>query len=214
MKRLLIAAPCALLITVFLFAFMAWMVDKGHQGVPKPSAAMSFNMLMVENSEHVARRKRALPPPPEKPQQAPQPPKNTVTPDVSPVVPASTMPNIKMDVAVAGVGVNVPALPAQPTQQLTQGSLDTAVMPLHRVEPRYPQRALQRRIQGYVVLQFNIDKNGNPVDIQVVDAKPQHVFEREAIRGLKRWKYRPKKVDGKTVAQIGQRTRIEFKIAN
>lgn len=85
-------------------------------------------------------------------------------------------------------------------------------MPLYRVEPRYPARAMKQGAEGYVVMSFTIDTQGRPTDVKVIEAKPRRLFEREATRALKKWKYQPKVLDGKAIEQIGQTVRLEFKI--
>ncbi|MEZ9547650.1 energy transducer TonB, partial [Vibrio crassostreae] len=63
------------------------------------------------------------------------------------------------------------------------------------------------------IMSFTIDETGRPMDIQVTDANPRRMFEREAMRALKKWKYQPKVVDGKAIAQVGQTVKLEFKLA-
>jgi protein TonB len=62
-------------------------------------------------------------------------------------------------------------------------------------------------------MSFTIDETGQPTDIEVLEAEPKRVFEREAIRALRNWKYQPKLVDGKAVTQPGQSVKLEFKLA-
>lgn len=87
------------------------------------------------------------------------------------------------------------------------------LLPLYREEPRYPKRALKRKVEGYVVLRFNINEQGKPTNIQVVEASPKRYFEREAKRALKEWKYQPEKLDGVIVAMSSQVVKLEFKLA-
>ena len=85
-------------------------------------------------------------------------------------------------------------------------------MPLYRVEPRYPSRALRQGKEGYVVLKFTIDTQGRPIDITIMDAKPHRLFDKEAIRALRKWKYQPQVVNGTAMAQQGQTVRLEFRL--
>ncbi len=75
---------------------------------------------------------------------------------------------------------------------LNTGPNNQQAMPLFRVEPNYPPRAMRRNLEGYVVVSFTISPSGRPQDITVVDANPPRVFEREALRALRKWKYEPK----------------------
>jgi len=43
----------------------------------------------------------------------------------------------------------------------------------------------------------------------VVDSDPRRVFDREALRAILRWKFRPRIVDGQAVSREAEQT-IEF----
>jgi len=60
---------------------------------------------------------------------------------------------------------------------------------IHRVEPTYPKIAQLARIQGTVVLDVVIDRDGNVTDAVVVRSVP--VLDPAAIGALKEWKYEP-----------------------
>ena len=79
---------------------------------------------------------------------------------------------------------------------------DSDVIPLVQVEPKYPSQALSRKIEGYVVVRLQVTKEGSVSEVQVIDANPKGVFEREAIRAAWRYKFKPKLVDGKPVEQV------------
>ena len=49
-------------------------------------------------------------------------------------------------------------------------------------------------------------------DIEVIEAEPKRVFDREARRALRKWKYKPKIVDGKPVKQPGMFVQLDFKL--
>jgi len=202
--RLLIATPIALSCVVAIFSLMAWMVDTSHRRAPEPSEALSFNMVMVENEQDVQRRQRSVPEQPqapEVPEQMPTSQANTQLTQVSPIA----QPMLGLDTAVDGLAISAPTF--------GDFGVNQQAMPLYRVEPRYPTKALKRGAEGYVVMKFTIDPTGKPIDVEVVEANPKRMFEREAIRALKKWKYQPKVVDGGAISQLGQTVRLEFKIA-
>ncbi|HHF2871447.1 TPA: energy transducer TonB [Vibrio diabolicus] len=205
MGRLLLALPASLLISVSLFSFMAWMVDKGNQRAPEASEAVRFYMVMVENEADVQRRQRSVPEQPEPPQ-APEPmdlsQADTQMEPMSQMTPVSAL---GLNTALEGIAISAPNLKG------TMGNQQA--LPLYRVDPRYPSKALKRRVEGYVIMRFTIDATGRPKDIEVIEAEPQRMFEREAIRALKKWKYQPKVEDGVSIEQYGQTAKVEFKLA-
>lgn len=204
MARLILASPIALAVTLALFSLMAWMVDNGGKSIPKPTSTLSFTMVMAEQEQDVQRRQRSIPEQPQVPQvptQAPARSEQTAAMDVSSLNP---LVDLNLSTAIEGVAVNAP--------QFGEFSVNQQVMPLHRVEPNYPAKALQRGVEGYVTLRFNIDELGKTRDIEVVDSNPKRYFEREAMLALRNWKYQPKIVDGKAVVQTGLTVRLEFKL--
>lgn len=60
--------------------------------------------------------------------------------------------DLNLSTAMEGVAVNAP--------QFGDFAVNQQVMPLHRVEPNYPAKALQRGVEGYVILRFTIDELG------------------------------------------------------
>ena len=91
--------------------------------------------------------------------------------------------------------------------------VDGDALAIVRVLPRYPSRALSRGIEGWVLLEFAIDPIGQAIDLVVIDADPQGVFNRAAINAVKKWKYRPMVENGKPTIRPGVRQLISFQIA-
>ncbi|BCN25630.1 energy transducer TonB [Vibrio alfacsensis] len=205
MGRLLLALPVSLMIAVSLFSFMAWMVDKGNQRAPESSESVRFDMVMVENDADVQRRQRSVPEQPEPPK-APQPmdlsQAETQMEAISPVTPISAL---GLNTALDGIAISAPNLKG------TMGNQQA--LPLYRVDPRYPSQALKRKVEGYVIMRFTIDATGRPKNVEVIEAQPKRMFEKEAVRALKKWKYQPKVENGVSIEQFGQTARVEFKLA-
>jgi protein TonB len=89
---------------------------------------------------------------------------------------------------------------------------DGEATPIVRIEPKYPVQAARDGKEGWVILSFTIDELGGVTDVDVIDADPKRVFDREAKRALRKWKYKPKVVDGKPVKQTGQQVQLDFKL--
>ena len=65
------------------------------------------------------------------------------------------------------------------------------VTPIMRVEPRYPLKAANEKIEGSVVLKFDVATNGSVQNVEVVKGDPAYVFDHAAVSALKQWQYNP-----------------------
>lgn len=101
-----------------------------------------------------------------------------------------------------------------PTQvgPLDPGAGSSTIVPIFRIAPDYPPTALRRGIEGHVDLIFDVAPSGKTENIRVLDAQPEGVFEKAAIRTLGKWKYRPPLKDGVPYGQRDMSTRISFRI--
>lgn len=68
-----------------------------------------------------------------------------------------------------------------------------SIMPIHRVEPKYPEKAVVEKIEGAVVLKYDVATDGSVLNVEVMNGEPAYVFDRVAVTALKQWKY--KKLD-------------------
>lgn len=89
---------------------------------------------------------------------------------------------------------------------------DMDVVPLVRIAPQYPRRAAERGIEGWVLLEFTITAAGTVRNAVVVDAEPRGIFDREAIRAVEKFKYRPKIENGVPVERPGVQIVLTFKL--
>jgi len=80
---------------------------------------------------------------------------------------------------------------------------------LHRVEPEYPKVAKAAHVQGDVVLDILIDKEGKVSDLKVVSGHP--LLIQSAMDAVRQWRYRPYIIGGEPVAVDGRVT-VKFQI--
>jgi len=90
---------------------------------------------------------------------------------------------------------------------------DGTYLPIVKVTPQYPRRALARGLEGYVMLEFTVTKTGAVVNPVVVDSEPSGVFDAAAIKAALRFKYKPRVVDGIAVSVSGVNNLITFSIS-
>jgi protein TonB len=71
---------------------------------------------------------------------------------------------------------------------------------------------ISKPAKGWVTMMFDIDESGHPINIKVIDASPEKVFNRSAIREVASWKYKPEFVDGVAVVQKDLEVRLDFEL--
>lgn len=153
-------------------------------------------------------------PPVEKKRELPQKPKTTDEPPP---------PQMEMsDPGAPGASVAVPIATPTPQADLNLragpnlGAApvgDSAATPLVRVNPQMPRKAKMEGIGGRVLVRFDIGPTGRTENVQVIDEEPLgYGFGNAALRAVKRWKYRPKVIDGAAVIQKGIEVLFPFKI--
>ncbi len=105
----------------------------------------------------------------------------------------------------------VDARGAMSRMSMSAGS-DRDVIPLVRINPDYPPRALSRGLEGWVQVQFTITATGTVRDPVVVNAEPKNIFDDAALKAIARWRYNPKVEGGVAVERIGVQTIIRFQL--
>jgi len=199
MLRALVALILGAAVTFALFSFMAFLVSFGGERMQKsdPTPPLVINPEKQESKAQSKVRFKPKPPPP--PDQPPPP---------SEVEPEQNDADTGMDFNLQGVDVSgVQSGMEGPGAGMMQ---DGDATPIVRIEPRYPIKAARDGKEGYVVLSFSINTIGGVEDVKVIEAKPKRLFDKEARRALKRWKYKPKMENGKALKQTGQTVRLDF----
>jgi TonB family protein len=91
----------------------------------------------------------------------------------------------------------VAAQPTRPIKVRVSAGVSGGLL-IKKVVPSYPLEARQAHIQGSVVLQAEIDKSGDIVDLEVIDGPLELVVS--AVNAVRQWKYRPYLLLGQPVA--------------
>src|SRR5262252_3169613 len=123
-------------------------------------------------------------------------------------VPGGSMGGVLGSIAAAG---NVAALPkiATPQRVRVSSGVQSGLL-VRKVPPTYPPLARQARIQGTVVLQAQISKNGDIENLQLVSGHP--MLAPAAIEAVKQWKYKPYLLNGEPV-EVETTVQVNFTLA-
>lgn len=84
-------------------------------------------------------------------------------------------------------------------------------MPIYISEPRWPNRALRRGLEGFVRVSFTIDKNGFVKSPEIKDYSGDSIFKKAALDALKKWRFAPKFENGMPVDTVTSYS-MEFKL--
>ena len=85
------------------------------------------------------------------------------------------------------------------------------IIPLVVIRPMYPRDAAMKGITGWVKVEFTITEVGTVKDPRVIDAEPPRIFNREALRAILKWKFKPRVVDGIAVERPASQV-IDFNL--
>lgn len=110
------------------------------------------------------------------------------------ILPYGAGSNATLNNVVNGMPVAQPKIAPQKVRVssgVAQGML------VHRVTPQYPTQARQQGIQGTVVLQAVIGKDGGVKSVKAVSGNS--MLRQAAVDAVKQWKYKPYSVDGEAV---------------
>jgi protein TonB len=85
------------------------------------------------------------------------------------------------------------------------------IIPIVVIRPMYPRDAALKGLEGWVKIEFTITAKGTVKEPRVVDSMPPRVFNREAIRAILKWKFKPRVIDGVAVDRPATQT-IDFSL--
>ena len=208
MKTLPASIGLGVAISLALFWLMQMMISNNQQGLKKTENIHMTEFVRLKRETKLQTKERRIPdePPPEK---RPPPPKMRVqqTQVTQTTAPQMDMPMLDIPLSTkqfSGSLVN--------GLQIGAGGISTNVIPLVRIPPRYPMRAANRHIEGWVKVEFTITEQGTVKDAIVIDAQPSKIFNRAALQAIKRWKFKAKIIGGEAFEQRAVQV-LQFKLS-
>ena len=188
--RYLSALILGVLISLGLFFLMQSLIDSGEQNTNASSEGQIMEFIRIREDETLSIKDRRKPQKPKPPKEPPPPPKLIVEKQVKP-----TMNRIKIEIpnidlpSIAGGG---PFLGNWAGNPLAEGD----VLPIVRIDPQWPREALVEGIEGYVVVEVTIGADGSVKDVRVIQSEPRRMFDRNVIRAVLKWKFKPRIING------------------
>ena len=106
-------------------------------------------------------------------------------------------------------GLGGTAVHVAPPKRITVSQGVTAGMVISKVLPLYPPLAKQARVQGQVILQAVIGKDGTIQNLHVISGHPMLV--QSALDAVRQWRYRPYFLNGEPV-EVDTQITVNFSL--
>ena len=185
-------------ITLSLIFVMHLLIEHAEDAISSERERHQLDFVRVKRNETLNTEEltpEKPPKPPEVPPEVPPQDMDSVDPNAPSIkIPA---PEVSTNVDIGGPG----------GMNIAEGDY----LPIVRVAPIYPARALSRGVEGYVDMGFTVTTAGTVKD-PVVLFSTSSLFERAATRAVLKFKYKPRVVDGVPVDVPNVKTRISFQI--
>lgn len=184
-------------VTFGLFFIMQLLIATGNDKLVEDDSVRRLDMFQAERDEDVRRDEREVekPPEPEIPPEVDIPQREALKPTTS----------INMQVASVSADINVGG-------GLFDGTMDGEYLPIVKPSPIYPRRALERGVSGWVIVEFTVTELGQTENPIVIQEEPKGYFGRAAVNAAKKFKYKPKVVNGEPIRVPGVKNKITFNI--
>ena len=198
--RAAIGLVLGLMITAGLFWMMQYLIATADRSLNESSSGALLDFVRLKRDESIQRRqlKPKKPPPPEAP--PPQPP----TPKLEELNPSAEK------IAIAAVPVETDI---EMSGGFSLGVGEGDYLPIVKVAPIYPQRALSRGIEGYCVVQYTVTSLGTIKDPVIVESMcTSSLFHRASLQAALKFKYKPRVIDGQAVEVPGVQNKFTYEI--
>ena len=196
--RLVIGIVLGLAVTAALFWTMQYLIETADRELNEGGAGNLVDFVRLKRDESIERRqlKPKKPPPPDAP--PPQPP----TPQLENLNPNAE----KIAISAAPVETDI-----EMSGGFSLGVGEGDYLPIVKVAPIYPQRALSRGIEGYCVVQYTVTRQGTIRDPFVIeDQCTSSLFHRASVQAALKFKYKPRVVDGEAIEVAGVQNKFTY----
>ena len=206
----LLALAGAIGLNLALFALMPHLQHPATAGLTTEQPLAHIDVIRIKRPDSEVKRKNEKPPDPPQPK---QPPPDMARPlqarlslpfEINPRLPSGPQ-------TLALPALDPGAFDTSGLDAFAAGDLDSPLTVLVRVPPVYPLRAKHRGVQGWVRVRFVVNEEGGVDKVSVVESQPPGVFERNVIRCVSGWRFKPGTVEGMPVRAWAETT-IRFKL--
>ena len=77
---------------------------------------------------------------------------------------------------------------------------------------KYPRRAQRLDVEGFVLLGFDLSKDGEILDLRVIESQPRLVFDKSAMKVVSGFEFALPEEDGNAVPATNISFRVRFRL--
>ncbi len=206
-------------VNALIFYLILLMVSHEHKPLNKIDSTNFLDFIHFREKEKTEERKME-----EKKQEPPKeeeklPPPDLPQPEIKKPVKTQTQlprPVINIPLSIDGlpyIGDFLKSVPSAPQAALSVPVIATNLVPTLKTKPSYPPRALRSGVEGIVTVEFIITVDGSVKDPKIIKSNPPKIFDSSVLKAIKKWKFNPETIDGKTVERRARQD-IHFKLQN
>lgn len=211
---LIFITACA--VNTLIFFLILQMVSHEHKPLNKIDSTNFLDFIHFREKAKIEERKIE-----EKKQELPKeeeklPPPDLPQPDIQKPVKKQMdlpTPDINVPLSIHGlpyIGDFLKSAAPKPVAPTTP-VIATNLVPTLKTKPSYPPRALRSGVEGVVTVEFTIAVDGSVKDPVIIKSNPPKIFDRSVLKAIKKWKFNPETVDGKTVEKRARQD-VHFKL--
>ncbi len=200
-RRVLAVALAGVIGAGFLTWFMYSLILTGDRGLDESGRAHIIDFVRLKREESSERKDRR----PERPPMDEQPP-------------APATPQSDSNLGDTTLGVTDMLLPDGLGDGLGIGGLgfddsDGDYLPIVKIAPVYPQRALYRSITGRCAVIYTVTTTGSTRDVRVLENMCDNpIFHDSSVEAAMKFKYKPRIIDGEAVEVHGVINQFIYKL--
>ncbi len=201
--RLGIGLLLGVFVTTGLLWTMQYLIATGEDKLGEDRSVRLVDFVRLKRSEFAQRREIK----PEKPPAPEAPPDTPPTPKLD-------------DVNASADKIAISAVPVETNIELSGAGFSLGVgegdyLPIVKVAPIYPDRALSRGIEGFCIVEYTVTRNGTVRDPRIIeDQCTSSLFHRASLQAALKFKYKPRVVDGVAIEVPGVQNMFTYKIEN
>lgn len=189
------------IVALSLAWFMHYLIQSSDLRLEQANRLMMLDFVRIKREETIQRKRR--------------------TPDRPELNKPPEIPEMRQSSAdTSGQRLEVSAMPAASDLQISQGGIGFGAgegdyLPIVKVAPMYPRAAMTKGIGGACLVRYTVTAAGTVKDVEVIEDECDNViFHRSSIEAAKRFKYKPRVIDGVPLEVHGVYNRFFYNVVD